>query len=156
MFSVEQGRPHFRSQAKDNPVWSTFNPEIYWAQMRILIADDHEVVRKGVRAILTSHFIQSECIEASNGQDAISKAQASHPDIVILDINMPVLGGFGAAREIQRLLPQIPILFFTMHIGEQFVSEARRAGVQGFVAKDRAGEDLIRAVETLLRKEMFF
>ena len=75
---------------------------------------------------------------------------------MILDINMPVLGGFGAAREIQRLLPQIPILFFTMHIGEQFVSEARRAGVQGFVAKDRAGEDLIRAVETLLRKQMFF
>jgi DNA-binding NarL/FixJ family response regulator len=69
---------------------------------------------------------------------------------------MPVLGGFGVAREIQRLLPQVPILFFTMHTGEQFVSEARKAGVQGFVAKDRAGEILIDAVEALLRKETFF
>jgi YesN/AraC family two-component response regulator len=73
--------------------------------MRILIADDHEVVRKGVCAILALHFIQPECIEASNGQDAISKAQATSPDLVILDINMPVLGGFGAAKEIQRALP---------------------------------------------------
>ena len=124
--------------------------------MQILVADDHEVVRKGVRAILTSNFQGMECIEATNGQEAIRKAMAIHPDIVILDINMPVLGGFGAAKEIQRLLPQIPILFFTMHVGEQFVSEARKAGVQGFVAKDRAGEDLIRAVEALLRKETFF
>src|ERR1700722_2476564 len=124
--------------------------------MQILVADDHEVVRKGVRAILTSNFQGMECIEATNGQEAIRKAMAIHPDIIILDINMPVLGGFGAAKEIQRLLPQIPILFFTMHVGEQFVSEARKAGVQGFVAKDRAGEDLIRAMETLLRKETFF
>ena len=124
--------------------------------MQILVADDHEVVRKGVRAILTSHFQSMERIEATNGQEAISKALAIHPDIVILDINMPVLGGFGAAKEIQRLLPQIPILFFTMNTGEQFISEARKAGVQGFVAKDRAGEDLIRAVEKLLRKETFF
>jgi DNA-binding NarL/FixJ family response regulator len=124
--------------------------------MQILVADDHEVVRKGVRAILTSNFQGMECIEATNGQEAIRKAMAIHPDIVILDINMPVLGGFGAAKEIQRLLPQIPILFFTMNAGEPFVSEARKAGVQGFVAKDRAGEDLIRAVEALLRKETFF
>jgi DNA-binding NarL/FixJ family response regulator len=108
--------------------------------MQILVADDHEVVRKGVCAILASHFHHSDCIEASNGQDAIDKAMAKRPDVIILDINMPVLGGFAAAKEIQRLLPQIPILFFTMHLGEQFVSEARKAGVQGFVAKDRAGE----------------
>jgi DNA-binding NarL/FixJ family response regulator len=69
---------------------------------------------------------------------------------------MPVLGGFGAAKEIQRLLPQIPILFFTMHTGEQFVLEARKAGVQGFVAKDHAGAALVKAVEAVLRKETFF
>jgi DNA-binding NarL/FixJ family response regulator len=124
--------------------------------MRILMADDHEVVRKGVCTILASHFIHAECIEASNGQDAVDKTLMCLPDVVILDINMPLLGGFGAAREIQRRLPKIPILFFTMHIGEQFVSEARKAGVQGFVAKDRAGNDLILAVEALLRKETFF
>ena len=124
--------------------------------MQILVADDHEVVRKGVCAILTSHFEHPVCIEASNGHDAVEKALSTKPDLVILDINMPVLGGFGAAREIQRLLPEIPILFFTMNAGEQFTSEARKAGVQGFVSKDRAGEDLIRAVETMLRKGTFF
>jgi two-component system response regulator NreC len=124
--------------------------------MRILIADDHEVVRKGVSAILTPHFNPEICEEASNGQDAIAKAIALQPDIAILDINMPILGGFAAAKEIQRLLPQVPILFFTMHGGEQFASEARRAGVQGFVTKDRAGEALIDAVNTLLNKGTFF
>jgi DNA-binding NarL/FixJ family response regulator len=125
-------------------------------RMRILVADDHEVVRKGVCTILTSHFHLAECIEASNGQDALDKALSHLPDVAILDINMPLLGGFGVAREIRRLLPQVPILFFTMHTGEQFVLEARKAGVQGLVAKDRAGEMLIEAVEALLRKETFF
>ena len=69
--------------------------------MQILVADDHEVVRKGVRAILTSHFQGMECIEVTNGQEAIRKALAAHPDIVILDINMPVLGGFAAAKQNQ-------------------------------------------------------
>jgi DNA-binding NarL/FixJ family response regulator len=124
--------------------------------MRILVADDHDAIRKGVCAILSSHFDIEECIEASTGQDAIEKALKHSPDVIILDINMPVLGGFGAAKEIQRLTPQIPILFFTMHTGEQFVLEARKAGVQGFVAKDNAGGALAKAVEAVLRKETFF
>jgi DNA-binding NarL/FixJ family response regulator len=124
--------------------------------MRILVADDHEVIRKGVCTILTSHFDLEECIEASTGQDAIEKALKYSPEVIILDINMPVLGGFGAAKEIQRLLPQTPILFFTMHTGEQFVLEARRAGVQGFVAKDNAAASLVKAIEAVLRKETFF
>lgn len=82
-------------------------------------------------------------------------SSAPRPDLAALDINMPVLGGFAVAKEIQRLLPQIPILLFTLNAGEQFVSEARKAGVQGFVSKDRR-DDLIRAVEQLLRSETFF
>lgn len=124
--------------------------------MKILIADDHEVVRKGVCTILTAHFEPEICEEAANGQEAITKALALEPDIVILDINMPVLGGFAAAKEIQRLMPQVPVLFLTMHGGEQFASEARKAGVQGFVTKDRAGEALVEAVKTLLNKGTFF
>jgi DNA-binding NarL/FixJ family response regulator len=126
--------------------------------MRILIADDHETIRKGICTILTAHFdLRSEdCIEALNGQDAIQKAIAHSPDVVILDINMPVLGGFGAATEIQRLLPGIPILFFTMHTGDQIILETRKAGVQGFVTKDRAGEVLVDAVNALLRNETYF
>jgi DNA-binding NarL/FixJ family response regulator len=124
--------------------------------VKILIADDHEVVRKGVCTILTAHFEPEICEEAANGQEAITKALALEPDIVILDINMPVLGGFAAAKEIQRLMPQVPVLFLTMHGGEQFASEARKAGVQGFVTKDRAGEALVEAVKTLLNKGTFF
>jgi DNA-binding NarL/FixJ family response regulator len=126
--------------------------------MRILIADDHETIRKGICTILTAHFelMSEDCIEASNGHEAIQKAVAHKPDVVILDINMPVLGGFGAAQEIQRLLPGTPILFFTMHSGEQIVQEARKAGVQGFVAKERAGEVLVDAVNALLRNETYF
>ena len=123
--------------------------------MRILVADDYEVVRKGACTILTSHF-DVECIEACDGEDAVRKALSYLPDVVILDINMPALGGFGAAKEIRRLLPETPIVFFTMHAGEQFVSEAKKAGVQGFVAKDRAGDTLVKAVEAVLRKETFF
>jgi DNA-binding NarL/FixJ family response regulator len=116
------------------------------------------MIRKGICTILTAHFDlrPEDCIEATNGQEAIEKALAHKPDVVILDINMPLLGGFSAAREIQRLLPGFPILFFTMHTGEQFVLEARKAGVQGFVAKDRAGEILVDAVKALLRNETYF
>lgn len=92
------------------------------------------------------------CGEAANGEEAISLK----PDLVILDINMPVLGGFGAAKEIQRLLPEVRILFFSMHDSGQFVDEAKKAGVQGFVAKDRAGETLVMAVDALLRGQTFF
>lgn len=107
-------------------------------------------------AILTTYLQPEICEEAANGEEAITKAVALRPDLIVMDINMPVLGGFAAAKEIQRLMPQVPILFLTMHGGEQFASEARKAGVQGFVAKDRAGEVLIDAVTTLLNKGTFF
>jgi two-component system response regulator NreC len=124
--------------------------------VKVLVVDDHETVRKGVCAILHAHFNAETCEEAANGQEAITKAIALEPDIVILDINMPVLGGFAAAKELQRLRPQTPILFLTMNAGEAFVSEARKAGVQGFVTKDRAGEVLVDAVKALLRNETYF
>jgi DNA-binding NarL/FixJ family response regulator len=124
--------------------------------MRIIVADDHEAIRKGVCAILNISFTELVCDEAANGLEAIRLAKANRPDLVILDINMPVLSGFAAATELQRLLPDVPILFFTMHTGEQFVAQARKAGVQGFVAKDRAGEDLVTAVKSVMRNEMYF
>jgi DNA-binding NarL/FixJ family response regulator len=124
--------------------------------MRILVADDHESVRKGVRAILASRDDLQVCGEAENGQRAIEMAQKLKPDLIILDINMPVLGGFAAAKEIQKLLPRVPILFFSMHDSGQFVEEAKKAGVQGFVAKDKAGWVLLEAVDALLNNNRFF
>jgi DNA-binding NarL/FixJ family response regulator len=124
--------------------------------MRILIADDHEAIRKGVCSILTSRGDIEICAEAENGQQAVAMASEMRPDLVILDINMPVLGGFAAAVEIKRLLPGIPILFFTMNNGSKFVEEAKKAGVQGFVAKEKAGQVLLAAVDALMRNEQFF
>ena len=124
--------------------------------MKILIADDNEIVRKGVCAILTTYLQPEHCEEASNGQEAITKALALQPDLILLDINMPIMGGFAAAKQLQKLLPHVPILFLTMHGGDSFVSEARKAGVQGFVTKDHAGEVLVDAVKALLNGEMFF
>jgi DNA-binding NarL/FixJ family response regulator len=124
--------------------------------LKILIADDHEIVRKGVCAILTTYLQPEHCEEASNGQEAITKALALQPDLILLDINMPIMGGFSAAKELKKLLPHVPILFLTMHGGDSFVSEARRAGVQGFVTKDHVGEVLVDAVKALLNSETFF
>jgi DNA-binding NarL/FixJ family response regulator len=124
--------------------------------MRILIADDHEAIRKGVCSILTSRGDIEICAEAENGQQAIEMAVEMKPDLVILDINMPVLGGFAAAVEIRRLLPGVPILFFTMHTGAKFGEEAKKAGVQGIVAKETAGQALLEAVDALRRSEQYF
>jgi DNA-binding NarL/FixJ family response regulator len=73
-----------------------------------------------------------------------------------MDVTMPAMGGFAAAKELQKLMPHVPILFLTMHGGDSFVSEARRAGVQGFVTKDHAGELLVDAVRALINGETFF
>ena len=124
--------------------------------MRIVIADDHAVVRKGVYAILLDAFPEIVCDQTENGAVAVQLLLANQPDLVILDINMPVLDGFGAAREIHERAPDVPILFFTMHTVDSLVEQARRIGARGFVSKDRAGEMLVEAVNALLRKETYF
>ncbi len=124
--------------------------------MRIVIADDHCAVRKGIRAILAENFSNMTCYEAENGQQAVQLVLANRPDLIILDINMPVLDGFGAAMQIQQHAGDIPILFFTMHTGASFVNQTRRMGVQGFVSKDRAGDMLVEAVNALLQKKTYF
>ena len=124
--------------------------------MRILVADDHEVMRKGVCAILSAGFHFAMCDEAADGQEAIAKALLHPPDILILDISMPVLDGFSAAREIHKVLPDVPILLFTSKPSEEFLSEARKANVQGFVSKEQAADTLVTAVKALLRKETSF
>ena len=124
--------------------------------MRVICADDHDLIRQGVRGILADRFDDLVFDEAKNGEEAVCLAVTNHPDLVILDINMPVLDGFGAARQIHELMASVPILFFTMHSANALVSEARRVGVRGFVTKDRAGETLADAAKALLHNETYF
>jgi two-component system response regulator NreC len=124
--------------------------------VRILVADDHETVRKGIVMILSSRIKLGECGEAANGLEAIEKAQELEPDLIVLDITMPKLGGFEAAREIRKLYPRMPILFLSMHEGKHIIESAKSIPVQGFVMKNQVGQTLLDAVGALLNGQTFF
>jgi DNA-binding NarL/FixJ family response regulator len=124
--------------------------------LRILIADDHEIVRRGLCLILESRKNIDICGEASNGQDAVEKASELNPDLIILDVTMPNLDGFAAARQIRTFLPEVPILILSMHAGQSVVTEAQHAGAQGFVSKSEAGHVLLKAVDAILQGQTFF
>ncbi len=122
-------------------------------RFKILIADDHEMIRKGVCALLGE---KNEVTEASNGAEAVEKALEIRPDLVILDVAMPVLSGLDAARMIHASLPDVPILIMTMHDGDQILREVKTVGAQGFVSKAEAGLVLLQAVDALLKGQTFF
>jgi DNA-binding NarL/FixJ family response regulator len=124
--------------------------------MRCLLVDDYESVRMGVAAILSSRPNIQICGEASNGKEAIEKARELKPDLIILDVTMPVLDGINSAKEIRTFLPEVPILFFSMHDGVYLVHEAKMAGGQGFVNKTDARAMLLDAVDALAKKETYF
>ncbi len=124
--------------------------------MRVLIADDHEAIRKGVCSILSSPLDIEICGEAANGKEAVEKTLTLQPDLIILDVTMPVLHGFDAARELMKILPDIPILMLSMHESKQLLEEAKGIGVKGYVAKTQAADTLLRAVDALLSKQTFY
>jgi DNA-binding NarL/FixJ family response regulator len=124
--------------------------------MRCLLVDDHESVRAGVTAILSSRPNIEVCGEATNGQEAVEKARALQPNLIIMDVNMPVLDGIHSAKEIRTFLPDVPILFFSMHDGVYLVHEAKMAGGQGFVSKTDASATLLDAVDALANKQTYF
>ncbi len=124
---------------------------------RILIVDDHEVVRQGVRTIVQKSRPEWQVIgEAVNGIEAIEAAKLHDPDIIILDITMPVMSGLEAASHITKLGNHSSILIFTMHESERLMAEVREVGAQGIVHKSKAGRDLILAIDTLLGGGTFF
>ena len=124
--------------------------------LRILIADDHEVARQGIRALLESHPGWEVCAEARDGREAVELATNSKPDIALLDIGMPNLNGLDAARQILAMSPTIRILILTMHDAEQVVREVLAAGARGFVLKSDAARDLVSAVDALQHRRTFF
>lgn len=123
--------------------------------LRILLADDHEVVRKGVKSLLSTHNGWEVVGEALDGRDAIDKARELKPDVVVMDVTMPKLTGLEAARRILTDIPGIGVVFFTMHSSEQMVSEALQTGAQGYILKSDPGRDLIRAIESLPQRKAF-
>jgi DNA-binding NarL/FixJ family response regulator len=124
--------------------------------VKVLIADDHEIIRRGVRSILESRHDIRICGEAANGREAVNKASELHPDLIILDHAMPLLSGLAAASEIRQILPKVPILMLSMHAGKPLLDALRLLGVRGFVPKAECAGKLLEAVDAVLRGETFF
>jgi DNA-binding NarL/FixJ family response regulator len=132
----------------------------YWGgslgMLRILIADDHELARDGIRSLLEDHAGWEVCAEARDGREAVSFAGTLRPDICLLDIGMPNLNGLDAARQILAMIPEARILILTVHDSEQMVREVLATGARGFLLKSDAGRDLVAAVEALEQRQTFF
>ena len=120
-----------------------------------MIVDDSPLVRQRLRDLLQQHPDWQVCGEAANGQDAITRARDLSPDIIVLDFLMPGMNGMQAAREIGKVIPDVPILMFTTYLSQQLVEEARNVGIRGAVAKSDA-RYVIDGLEALLRNESFF
>ncbi|MFJ9055120.1 MULTISPECIES: response regulator transcription factor [unclassified Streptomyces] len=122
---------------------------------RILLADDHALVRRGVRLILDGEPDLQVVAEAGDGAEAVEMARAERPDLAVLDIAMPRLTGLQAARELSRVMPELRILMLTMYDNEQYFFEALKAGASGFVLKSVADRDLVEACRAAMRDEPF-
>ncbi len=125
-------------------------------KLRILLADDHTLVRHGLRKILEERPDWEVVAEVGNGHDAVEQAIELRPDVAILDIGMPVLNGVEAARQIVRKQPDVRVLILSMYSQEQFVTQALRAGARGYLLKDSVGTDLSRAVSSVVEGKSFF
>ncbi len=125
-------------------------------KIRILLADDHTVVRRGLRLLLEGQPEFSVVAEAADGKQAVEAAEASKPDVVVLDIGMPNLNGIEAAQRIASAVPHAAIVILSMHSDEGYVLRALKAGAKGYLLKDSAEGDLIEAIRHVTRGKTFF
>jgi DNA-binding NarL/FixJ family response regulator len=124
--------------------------------VRILVVDDHDIIRRGLRHLLTARQGWEVCGEAKTGREAIALAEQMKPEIVVMDISMPELNGLEAARRIHALLPKTAILILTLHFSDQLVRDIVEAGARAYILKSDADRDLISAVEALANHQTFF
>ncbi|MGB2888470.1 MAG: response regulator transcription factor [Candidatus Acidiferrales bacterium] len=117
--------------------------------MRIVLADDHEVVRKGVKALLEGHSQWTVCGEAGNGQEAVDLVVQLQPELIVLDLSMPIMNGLRAAAKIRQLFPATKIVILSMHDSPRIRPEALDAGADAFVTKSAAGAELIQTIDAL-------
>lgn len=123
---------------------------------RILIADDHEVVRSGLRAILEAHKDWEVVAEARDGKEAITMALETRPDVAVIDYSLPIMNGIEATRQIRARLPRSEVLLFTMHDSEELIGQLLQAGARAFLCKSDAKEYLVAAIESLAAHKPFF
>jgi len=126
------------------------------AGTRILIADDHDVVRSGIRSILEGQDGWEVVAEASDGKSAVSKAIETQPDVAIIDYSLPVMNGADATRQIRARLPKSEVLIFTMHYSDALIGDVLQAGARGFLLKSDAQHYLVSAVQSLAAHQPFF
>ncbi len=126
------------------------------SRTRLMLADDHTIVRQGLRKILEEIPEWEVVAEASNGREAVQQALEARPDVAVLDIGMPQLNGIEATRQIAKRRPEIGVLILSMHADEAYVVQALQAGARGYLLKDSADADLIRAVTAVARGKSFF
>ena len=124
--------------------------------IRILLADDHEVVRRGLIALLATRPDWQVCGEAQNGREAVALAVKLKPNLAILDLSMPELNGLEATRQIRKEVPETEVLVFSMYESEEFVRDLLAAGARGYVLKSDVAAQLLTAVETVARHKPFF
>jgi DNA-binding NarL/FixJ family response regulator len=129
---------------------------IFRSSLRVLVADDQPGIRKRVCLTLASIVTLEVCDEAADGQEAVEKAEESSPDLIILDVTMPVMNGLDAARKIRVFSPHTPILILTMHKSRQLMEEARKIGVHGYVVKADAAQSLSSAITAVMQSQTFF
>jgi DNA-binding NarL/FixJ family response regulator len=121
---------------------------------RVLLADDHALIRQGLKALLERQGFQVVC-EVSDGQEAIRSVEKTQPDVAIIDISMPILNGVDAARELKKSSPKTKVILLTQHEEDQYVTEALRAGVKGYVLKGQAADDLVHAIQEVCRGSVY-
>jgi DNA-binding NarL/FixJ family response regulator len=163
---VSAGNPHLRSEQIPPDVWVTpvvprppqnFSGDNRTTKsFRILVADDHDVVRCGIRTLLEGHPGWTVCGEARDGREAVAKVEELRPDLVVLDVAMPMLNGMDAARQILKARPGTPILILTVYESDELIRQVLEAGARGFILKSDASQNLLLAVEALQRRATFF
>ena len=124
--------------------------------IRILIADDHEMIRRGLRRTIDEREDWQLCGEATNGREAVELAKKLVPNVAILDLGMPELNGLEAARQIKKALPNAEILIFTMHESTELTHEVLAAGARGYILKDDAAKHIVDAIEALSEHKPYF
>jgi DNA-binding NarL/FixJ family response regulator len=134
----------------------TLNARAPPGRKRLMLVDDHEIVRRGVRALVETRPEWTVVAEASDGMEAIRIAKEMQPDAIVLDISVPTVSGLDVIIQLKKLLPKIEILVFTMHESERVIAQALRAGARGYLLKTESGNKLLEALAALSRHQAYF